>query len=37
MRTAFMSIREVIATYIIEDMTLHENSQPGDSGACRRR
>jgi hypothetical protein len=36
MRPAFMSTREVIATYL-KDMTLDANLELGDSGACRRR
>jgi hypothetical protein len=35
MRRAYMSVREVIATYQ-EDMTLYANSQPGNTGTCRR-
>jgi hypothetical protein len=36
MRSASMSIREVITTYL-EDMTLYGHFEPGDPGACRRR
>jgi hypothetical protein len=36
MRRAFVSIQEGIATYS-EDMTLNENVELGDFGACRRR
>ena len=36
MRQAFMSIQEVINTYV-EDMKLHEHFEPWDFGACRRR
>jgi len=35
MRRAYMSIREVIATYQ-EDMKLYAHSQPGNTGTCRR-
>jgi hypothetical protein len=36
MRRAFMSIQKGIASYV-EDMTLNENVELGDFGACRRR
>jgi hypothetical protein len=36
MRPAFMSTREVIATYL-KDMTLYANSELWSFGACRRR
>jgi hypothetical protein len=36
MRSASMSMREVIATYL-EDMTLYGHFEPWNSGACRRR
>jgi hypothetical protein len=36
MRQAYMSIREVITTYL-EDMTLYGHFEFGNSGACRRR
>ena len=36
MRGAFMSVQERIATYL-EDMTLNENVELKDFGACRRR
>ena len=36
MRQAFMSIQKGVNTYV-EDMTLYENFEPWDIGACRRR
>jgi hypothetical protein len=36
MRRAYMSIQKEIFTYL-EDMTLYENVEPWDFGACRRR
>jgi hypothetical protein len=36
MRPAFVSSQKGIATYL-EDMTLRENTELGDLGACRRR
>ena len=36
MRQAFMSIQRGITTYL-KDMKLHENFEPWDRGACRRR
>jgi hypothetical protein len=37
MRQAYMSSHNGMTASVVKDMTLRENPQPWDFGACRRR